>query len=264
MKRILIVAHPDDEILFFSSILENIEKVIVCFSGSKSKVITDGREALKSQYPLSNIEWLNLDESDVYGASDWKKPVIADRGIRVSRDEVSYRETFDNLIEIFKIKLISYDVVYTHNPWGEYGHEEHVSVFNAVLNSVRGYDKKVFVSCYLSDRSQKLFLMQSHLLLGEIQSGIIPKELCARLKRLYIDCNCWTWDDDYEWPNWEIFAEIMTDSPTRVDTNHTLTAYPPVMLFSRSFRQTLAKKLASKVLSKSLKNIIKRKLYSRH
>ena len=263
MKRILIVAHPDDEILFFSSVLENIDKVIVCFGASKNKAITKGREVLQAQYPLSNIEWLNLDESDVWDASNWNKPVITSRGISVNRDEASYRETFDNLCEIFKTKLTTYDVVYTHNPWGEYGHEEHVSVFNAVLSSVRGSNKKLFISCYVSDRSQKLFSMQRHLLQGEIQQGTVPKKLCSQIKSLYIECNCWTWDDNYEWPNSEIFAEVMTDSSSCVESNYTLTADPPAMFFSRSFKQSLTKKIASKVLSKSMKDIIKRMIYSR-
>jgi LmbE family N-acetylglucosaminyl deacetylase len=263
MKKVLIVAHPDDEILFFSSLLEDIDKVIVCYGASNTRAVTKGREVLQAQYPLSNIEWLNLDESDVWDASDWNKPMITSYGLSVNRNKARYRETFDNLCEIFKTKLDSYDVVYTHNPWGEYGHEEHVSLFHAVLSSVRGCNKKLFVSCYASDRSQQLFLMQRHLLQGEIQKRPVPTELCHQIKSLYVKCNCWTWTDTYEWPNSEIFAEVMIESPSRVISKHALTAVVPIMFLSWSFKQSFTKRIASKVLPKSIKSIIKRTIYSR-
>ena len=64
MKKAIVVAHPDDEILFFSSIIETVDKIIVCFGPSSSKKVTDGRKLLQSRYPLKNIEWLNVQESN--------------------------------------------------------------------------------------------------------------------------------------------------------------------------------------------------------
>ena len=44
MKRIIIVAHPDDEILFFSSLLKTVDKIVVCFGPSKNQTLSKGRE----------------------------------------------------------------------------------------------------------------------------------------------------------------------------------------------------------------------------
>ena len=55
-KKILIVAHPDDEVLFFSSILKDVDKVIVCFGPSDDEIISKGRKLLQQYYPLQNIE----------------------------------------------------------------------------------------------------------------------------------------------------------------------------------------------------------------
>ena len=49
---IVIVAHPDDEILFFSSLLAKARKVLICFGPSYDKVISSGRRALKKDFPL--------------------------------------------------------------------------------------------------------------------------------------------------------------------------------------------------------------------
>ena len=144
-KKILIVAHPDDEVLFFSSILKNVDKIIVCFGRSSDQVITKGRELLQEHYPL---------------------PV-------------------------------------------------------------------------------------------DIQVGIVPQKLCVDIKRLYMKYDCWTFNDHYEWPKSEIFAKIRIGGSPHLENARTLTANPPIMFFSQSFRQNLVKKIVSKILPKKIKAVIK-------
>jgi len=48
----VVVAHPDDEIIFFSSVLKNSSQTIICFSSSEDKDITTGRQNIKNQIPL--------------------------------------------------------------------------------------------------------------------------------------------------------------------------------------------------------------------
>ena len=40
----LVVAHPDDEILWFGSIVNKCKKVIICFGPSNNFELSDGRE----------------------------------------------------------------------------------------------------------------------------------------------------------------------------------------------------------------------------
>ena len=78
MKKVLVVAHPDDEVLFFSSIIEKVDAVIVCFGPSSNQKVTDGRRLLQNRYPLQHIEWLNIQESDVYLSANWNRPRLTD------------------------------------------------------------------------------------------------------------------------------------------------------------------------------------------
>jgi LmbE family N-acetylglucosaminyl deacetylase len=256
-KKVLIVAHPDDEIIFFSSILKIVDKIIVCFGTSSDNTITEGRKLLQIHYPFQNIEWLNLDETDTYLASNWNKPIPTVNGVKVNRNKSKYNNMYDQLCDIFKKKLAPYDIVYTHNPWGEYGHEEHVSVFNSVQNSIFGCNKKLFVSCYVSDRSEKLYLKQKHILKGETQQGIISKKFCAEIKNLYIKYNCWTWDDNYEWPYAEFFLEVQNYKFLNTNNIDILTANSPIMFFSKSYKKNTIRTIISKNFPKKIIFIIK-------
>ena len=56
----LIVAHPDDEILFFASILSSVKQIIVCFGLSPNQAedislfssLNAGRMELMKNFPL--------------------------------------------------------------------------------------------------------------------------------------------------------------------------------------------------------------------
>lgn len=258
MKKVIVVAHPDDEVLFFSSLLEKVDKVIICFGPSSDKNVTEGRKVLQNQYPLVNIKWLNINESDTFFAANWRNPNITPEGLGVRRNEHQYQENFIKLVEIFKKNLIEYDEVFTHNPWGEYGHEEHVSVFKAVCSAMNGTKTNVYVSSYISDRSKILFDRQKHLLESEIVMEIIPKTLCGTIKHLYIHNDCWTWHDDYAWPNFEVFIKVKTCSSNANDKLGTSTANPPVMLFTKSFKQSFPRRVLVKLLPKRFKQYLKK------
>lgn len=257
MKRIIIVAHPDDEILFFSSLIHKVEKIIVCFGPSKDKTVSTGREKLQRQYPLPIIQWLNMQESSTFLSANWKTPELTDTGLKVSRNREKYRENFNTLVGKFKSILDNYDEIYTHNPWGEYGHEEHVSVFNAVCSAVGDRKKSIYVSSYISDRSSILFRIQKQRLASNIFVGKIPRDFCDKIKDLYIKTECWTWDNDYEWPQSEIFIKVKTHSFKIKKQENIPTANPPTMLLTRSFNKNPFSRIAAEILPTRLKKWIK-------
>ncbi len=257
MKRIIIVAHPDDEILFFSSLLKTVDKIVVCFGPSKNQTLSKGREKLKSQYPLSSVQWLDIHQSDTYLSSNWNNPVVTDAGLKVFRNQEKYRENFKKIIDKLESIIDQYDVIYTHNPWGEYGHEEHVSVFKAVCSLIREKDKSVYVSSYMSDRSSILFNIQKQLLESDIIIGKIPQDLCIKIKDLYINTESWTWYNDYVWPQSEIFIKVKTHAPKIKKQENVLTTNPPTMLLTGSFKQNILRQMATRILPKGLKKQIK-------
>jgi len=252
-KKILIVAHPDDEVLFFSSILKDVNKIIVCFGPSNDENVSEGRKLLQQHYPLQNIEWLNLNESNVLLTSNWNNPCITKEGVEVNKNKNQYVKNFEKLCIILNEKIKPYEIIYTHNPWGEYGHEEHVTVFNTVLSLFPQNNKKLFVSCYVSDLSKKLFLKRKYLLDNNLEIGIVPQKLCDDLKTLYLKYNCWTWKSDYRWPKSEIFANIKISQSSCLKDERLFTVDPPILMFSYTFRP----KLFTKLLPKKIITIIK-------
>ena len=54
MLNLIVVAHPDDEILWASSIIKNAKKVIICFGKTSSLTISKGRIgfSLKFKHPV--------------------------------------------------------------------------------------------------------------------------------------------------------------------------------------------------------------------
>tara|TARA_A100001234_G_scaffold185838_1_gene169816 strand:- start:79 stop:870 length:792 start_codon:yes stop_codon:yes gene_type:complete len=259
-EKILIVAHPDDEIIFFSSILKSVDKILVCFGkSSDNDIISQGRKSLQKNYPLTNIEWLNLNETDTYQASNWDKPIPTEDGLEVNRNKIAYREMYDDLCKILKNKIAPYDIVYTHNPWGEYGHEEHVCIFNSVQSSMKGFSKKLYVSCYASDRSEKLYLIKKHLLNDEIQEAKVPKELCYEIKNLYLENNCWTWDNNYEWPNLEFFIEVGNFEFKNIDNINTSNIESSIIVLSKKYKKNILRSILSKIILKPIKSIFNKK-----
>ena len=54
---ILVVAHPDDECLFFSSVIDKVSTIIFCFSKiPDEKNISIGREKAFKEFPLKGYQ----------------------------------------------------------------------------------------------------------------------------------------------------------------------------------------------------------------
>lgn len=212
----LVVAHPDDEILWFSSVLRHFGRVIVCFSQiPSSDALSRGRNDVLPHLPLRDLRSLGLVESEVFNAADWPDPEPSRVGLSVRVREYSssgysrqrYIENFQRLRERLKAELAGCTSVFTHNPWGEYGHEEHVQVFRAVESLREEVGYRIYFSNYVSDRSLGLFRRYASSLLPAALVGQTAAEMASEFKALYIEHGCWTWYDDYLWPAEEAFFE---------------------------------------------------------
>jgi len=115
--KILVVAHPDDEILFFNPM--EFDRIIIVFLHRPFNDIGNKREKAMQEHPLKDkITCLGIVES----------------GYRQDKDrKMIYKKTCKNVIE--KLKLIKADGVTTHNAQGEYGHQDHKLIFEACMQS---------------------------------------------------------------------------------------------------------------------------------
>jgi glycosyltransferase involved in cell wall biosynthesis len=212
-KSIIIAAHPDDEVLWFSSILENVNEVVVCYLGSESNPWWGvGRRKSLAEYPIKNISSLNIDQSDVFDAADWQNPVITDYGLEIANynfpnRKEKYINNCDELKQRLEKQLDGYRNVFTHNPWGEYGHEEHVQVYRVVkgLQSKMGFN--LWYSNYVSNKSFKLMLNHIDRFRFEYVTFNTNKALARAIKELYKKNKCWTWYEDWEWFKEELFIK---------------------------------------------------------
>jgi hypothetical protein len=180
----IIVAHPDDEILFFNSIIPSAKEIILCYGPTSSEEVSAGREKLKSTYPFENVRFL--------------------------------------------------DVIFTHNPWGEYGHPEHVQVFRAVHSLKAEFNLKIFVDGYVSDKTYGFMSKHYSLLSPQSFLGYPNNDLGQKVMEVYLRSNCWTWRKDYRWPSTEVFYKLADDNEATFAMPNN-SSYPPLNILTRKF-----------------------------
>lgn len=237
-NSVVIGAHPDDELLWFNSILRDVDEVIIVYREFWAQPgLGAARTAAIAEYPRGNVTCLDIDKSGAYGCANWAEPVLTEQGIafgleanrraitRFARKSVAvlpttrlqriaaasvaeaYEANFQLLCERLEPRLKPGMNVFTHNPWGEYGHEEHVQVFRA-LNLLRdriGF--KLWMSNYCTERALPLAMRHFATAPGGYVRLPTDKVFAAEVANVYRKHNCWTWADDWAWFDEECFME---------------------------------------------------------
>ena len=128
--KVLIVAHPDDEVIWFNP--EEFDRIVIVFGDFGDGRSGDGRRRALKEHPLANrITHLNIKESNY-----WRDKSMAS----------DYAESERLLVEF--LKTLEADEVVTHDANGEYGHADHILVHRVcmmTLNcSVNGKDPALY------------------------------------------------------------------------------------------------------------------------
>lgn len=266
-NAVLVVAHPDDEVLWFSSILDNCKSVLVCFGPSLTSAenCDSGRKLVMDNYPLSKAKFLKIGVAGVLNAANWKNPRQTSSGLDLSRHaSTAYQRNSEDLLRILEAELKSHDVVVTHNPWGEYGHEEHVQVFRVLSRLKESLGFELFVNTYVSNKSAILMAQTQRFLAGEPAVHSTNRAIAQSLKDLYLRNDCWTFDTDFEWPTYETFYSISngrdTDHSTYAPSTSLLVNY---LTRSRGQPAGFLKVIAQKALPMRIKSKIKKQVDAR-
>ncbi len=222
-NTIIVAAHPDDEILWFSSLLRKVDHVLLCFLDEFSNPeFGAARRAALLDYPLQNMSCLELVSLGLMRPASFVSPTFNQYGIKLIGNDRSlkshrekYNQNYSKLRNRLASILIRYRNVITHNPWGEYGHEEHVQVYRAVKNLQEeiGYD--IWIPSYCSNRTMNLVSSTTYLK----DNVVLPTDhsIAAQLMKLYEENGCWTWYKDWCLPAQEaFFKETCTNSSTPV------------------------------------------------
>ncbi len=245
-NSLIIGAHPDDELLWFTSILKDVDEVIIIYRDFWAHPeLGAKRQAVIEDYPRQNVECLNFEEAGTYGCADWSNPQCDENGLvfsleaskrefkRLARKTLStvvpfgqkppstsvqaaYRENRHKIHDALKPRLRADMNVFSHNPWGEYGHEDHVQVFRVLdqLRSEIGF--KLWMSNYCTERT--IPLTMRYMTKSPSPAVRLPsnKPFADQVAQTYKKHDCWTWDDNWIWPDEECFIEApakQADSP---------------------------------------------------
>lgn len=210
-NSILLVAHPDDEVLWFSSIFDKVDEVMFCFMNSQlNPQWSIGRRQILLELPIRKVSCLEMEESEVFNCADWKHPVINEYGIEITKRGVSdkkYKENYYKIKEKLRVKLVNYQNVFTHNPWGEYGNEEHIQIYRVAKEIQKDIKFNLWFSNYCSNKSYYLMLRYISGFSSDYITIKSNKTLANQVKSLYIKNGCWTWYEDWVWFNEESFMK---------------------------------------------------------
>ncbi len=259
---VIVVAHPDDEILWFSSLLKRAAHVLFCFSDELyDPVFGARRRSVVENYPLKNTSTIDLVAAGRWRPESFVNPKYNKYGIEiVGNDDFysiqlkKYKENYYAMRKKLAGRLSQYRHVFTHNPWGEYGHEEHVQLHRVICELQKKIGYNIWYSGYCSTRT--VGLIDPHACISDSLTLPTDSKTAEKLMHVYEQKDCWTWYKGWRWPQRETFfkkgAELHPDIEGGTFTSLHLIAMPPlsngqngVGLRTRRRLQTLARSPAS-------------------
>ncbi len=184
--KILIVAHPDDEMLWFNP--EYFDRIFIVFSGRNDKPdFEEKRTKLMAALPYSSkIELFGITES-LYN----KYPEMRDR----------FNETKIHLLnKLASLKNLPITEIFTHNYFGEYYHYDHILV-NHCVRQIFKSSVNIYMPTLLLKR--QLFrddITAKKLNLKTLATISINMNIRAfkLTRKQYKNQGIWTWNDFYK------------------------------------------------------------------
>ena len=213
----VVVAHPDDEALWLSSVLGSAERVVLCFGDLFDRPRDSvARRRAVAQLPLPGLVDLHLRECGGGLAVDWSRPRLTEAGIAIidGAARQRYEANFATLVSALRTALAGCTAVYTHNPWGEYGHAEHIQVHRAVaaLQADLGYT--IWFSNYVGSASWQLAQdIARQPCWTERRTAVPDMALAHKLRDVYRRSGAWTWTRWHRWPAEESLYAIPPRGP---------------------------------------------------
>lgn len=213
-KLAIVMAHPDDEVLWAGSALRAAEKIVLVYGELPcASTLTAGRREAMAAFPLKTLDWLEMTESGVFDSASWPEVretqygLYTHKALRVleSFDPDRYRAQFDRMREALRPRLTGMRNVIAHGPWGEYGHEDHVQVFRVVESLAGELGFRLWVPAYYAPKSEALMLRNLRYFGRPTLPLPVDRVFAEEIAQIYKRTKTWTWFDSYIWPRAERF-----------------------------------------------------------
>ena len=204
--RAVVVAHPDDEALWLSSVVKSADRVVFGFGDVFNEPEkSQARRRAVGALPLSGIVNLGIPERGAGWKSTHLELTAAGPRVFDASARARYESNYAKLLEGLRATLAGCRDVYTHNPWGEYGHSEHIQVYSAVtaLQDELGYT--VWFSNYVGGQNWTFVRRLVESLSWAQRCIVTPDEAIAdELMRVYRRYGAWTYKTIRRWPASEV------------------------------------------------------------
>jgi LmbE family N-acetylglucosaminyl deacetylase len=203
-KAAIVVAHPDDEVLWFSSLTAKVERIVMCY-GPNPKVTerAEQRRNVVRTYPIRTVQFLDLPEPGL-----WRGRTLGSVQEELARSAQEDPMYYNLVIDRLAAALQGMSTVFVHNPWGEYGHDDHRRLY-AVVNALRHQvNFSVYVPSYVERRALGLMAATLEEGISDTQTFPVDRTEIDPIVELYRSNCCWTWSTKWGWPKEEHFFRI--------------------------------------------------------
>jgi LmbE family N-acetylglucosaminyl deacetylase len=171
----ILIAHPDDEVIFGWPVLKHAKTIVCCSSDLNNPTrqwCRDRKKALQEVGAMTGAEVKCLDYDSEFYRADARRGDLA----RLAQDVLGL--------------LPASGPIFTHNPWGEYGHMDHILVHQIA----RAAERPIM----FSDMQLEAGWLPRALWMPRGPAAMmceIDPEFYRRCKEIYDRYGCWTWSN---------------------------------------------------------------------
>jgi LmbE family N-acetylglucosaminyl deacetylase len=203
----VVVAHPDDEVLWFSSLVAKVGRIVMCY-GPSPKVAERGeqRRRVVRAYPYNSVRFLDIPEP-----ATWRGRSLGSVESELARDAQEDPALRNALISGLGEVLRDIPIVFVHNPWGEYGHDDHRRLYAAVSALQQQLNFKVYVSSYVERSALGLMAAALQNGMSDVIAFSVDRAEIDPIVASYKANSCWTWAASWRWPSTEHFFRLGAD-----------------------------------------------------